>query len=89
MQARRFGGRQVSSKRYAVEKMDALDFNNATFDDLDQYAMEKLVFDTGELSPILKGHLFIERVLETLISNNVPHPETLFKKHRLTCFRQL
>ncbi len=64
--------------------MDALDFNNASFDDLDQYAMEQLVFDTGELSPILKGHLFIERVLEALISNNVQHPEALFKKHRLS-----
>jgi hypothetical protein len=29
-----------------------------------------------ELSPILKGHLFIEKVLETLISRNLVEPKT-------------
>jgi len=60
--------------------MDTLDFSIASFDDLDQHAMEKLVFDSGELSPILKKHLFIERILETLISDNLPHPEILLKR---------
>jgi len=55
-----------------------MDFSTASFDELDQHAMEQLVFGTGELSPILKGHLFIERVLETLISENISKPAALF-----------
>ena len=62
-----------------------MDFNSASFDELDQHAVEQLVFETGgELSPILKGHLFIERVLETLISQNIPKPAVLFGKRRLS-----
>ena len=61
-----------------------MDFNTASFDELDQHAMEQLVFGTGELSPILKGHLFIERVLETLISQNILKPTAIFSKHRLS-----
>ncbi len=41
--------------------------------------MEKLVFDNAELSPILKGHLAIEKILETLISNHLAEPGALFK----------
>jgi hypothetical protein len=59
-----------------------LNFNELSFDELDQHAMEKLVFDDQEISPILKGHIFIEKVLETLISNNLKKPEALFKKMR-------
>jgi hypothetical protein len=59
-----------------------LNFNKLSFDELDQHAMEKLVFDDQEISPILKGHIFIEKVLETLISNNLKKPEALFKKMR-------
>jgi hypothetical protein len=36
------------------------------------------------LFPILRGHLFIERVLETLISENILNPNALFRKHRLS-----
>ena len=61
-----------------------MDFRTASFDELDQHAMELLVFGTGELSPILKGHLFIERVLETLITQNIPNPASLLSKHRLS-----
>jgi len=31
---------------------------------------------------ILKGHIFIEKVLETLISNNLSNPDALFKSRR-------
>jgi hypothetical protein len=65
-----------------------MNFGTASFDELDQHAMEQLVFGTGELSPILKGHLFIERVLETLISNNISNPAVLFSKHRLSFERK-
>lgn len=44
--------------------------------------MERLVFDDNEISPILKGHIFIEKVLETLISNNLQNPNAIFNKRR-------
>jgi len=61
-----------------------MDFRTASVDKLDQHAMELLSFGTGELSPILKGHLFIERVLATLIAQNIPKPASLLSKHRLS-----
>ena len=64
--------------------MKIFDFNIASFGELDEYAIEKLVFVTDELSPILKGHIFIEKILETLISNNIPHPDAILKKQRLS-----
>ena len=45
----------------------AIDFATATHDELDEYGMQMLVWDAPELSVILRGHLLIERVLETLI----------------------
>lgn len=59
-----------------------MDFNELTFEELDQHAIEKLVFESDELSPILKGHIFVEKILETLISNNIPAPKSLFNKRR-------
>lgn len=59
-----------------------MDFKNLTFEELDQHAMERLVFDDKEISPILKGHIFIENILETLISNNLKNPSIFFKKTR-------
>ena len=59
-----------------------MDLNELSFDELDQHAMERLVFDEEEISPILKGHIFIEKVLETLISNNLANPDALFKRRR-------
>lgn len=44
--------------------------------------MERLVFDDEEISPILKGHIFIEKVLEVLISKNLSIPEAFFKRTR-------
>ncbi len=64
--------------------MSSIDFNSATFDELDELAMQQLVFDASELSPILKGHLFIERIVETIISNHLKDPKALFQKNRLT-----
>ncbi len=59
-----------------------MNFDELSFDELDQHAMESLVFDENEISPILKGHIFIEKVLETLISKNLLLPEALFKRTR-------
>lgn len=41
-----------------------MNFEDLSFEMLDQYAMERLVFDEEELSPILKGHIFIEKYLK-------------------------
>lgn len=59
-----------------------MNFNDLSFDELDEHAMARLVFDDEEILPILKGHIFIEKVLETLISNNLKTPKALFKKNR-------
>lgn len=59
-----------------------MNLNDLSYDELDQHAMERLVFDEEEISPILKGHIFIEKVLETLISNNLSNPNPLFKRRR-------
>lgn len=56
------------------------EFQNMNYDELDQLAMQRLVFDTKELSSILKGHLFIERLLERYLKQKLPNPEILFKE---------
>ena len=62
----------------------AIDFATATHDELDEYGMQMLVGDAPELSVILRGHLLIERVLETLISQQMKHPNRFFENHRVT-----
>ena len=58
--------------------MTDFDYTNASFDDLDQRAMDLLVFDDAkDLSVVLKGHLFIERILDSLIEQAVPNPDGL------------
>lgn len=59
-----------------------MSFDTLSFDELDEHAMERLIFDEEEISPILKGHIFIEKILETLISNNLHTPQALFKRTR-------
>lgn len=59
-----------------------MDLNALSYEELDAHAMERLVFDEEELSPILKGHIFIEKVLETLISKHLVEPKALFKNTR-------
>ena len=59
-----------------------MDFDKFTFEELDQHAMEKLVFEEDEMSPILKGHIFIEKILETLISKNMLNPNPFFRTRR-------
>lgn len=61
-----------------------MDFNSASFDALDEHVMAQLIFARTELSPILQGQLFIERILERLISQNMPEPAALLQRHRLT-----
>jgi hypothetical protein len=60
------------------------DYSKATLDDLDEKAMQLLVFDTKELTSILNGHLFIEPILDALIDRNLKHPEHLRRNQRLT-----
>ncbi|AHK22019.1 hypothetical protein BF17_18905 [Yersinia similis] len=59
-----------------------LNFEGLSYAELDQYAMERLIFDEEELSPILKGHIFIEKILENLISRNLVEPKIFFKSTR-------
>lgn len=59
-----------------------MDYSKTSFEDLDHHAMGQLVFETDELSPILRGHIFIEKILETLISRNLAKPQAFFSKNR-------
>ncbi|MBB1434511.1 hypothetical protein H5201_09340 [Pseudoalteromonas sp. SG43-6] len=60
-----------------------MNFNEQSFNDLDNLAVQRLIFEDGdELTSILKGHLFIEKALESAISKNLPNPKVFFKKRR-------
>ncbi|MBU1282835.1 MAG: hypothetical protein KJ989_15480 [Gammaproteobacteria bacterium] len=59
-----------------------MDYSAASFEELDQHAMVQVIFETDELSPILRGHIFIEKILDTLISKNLVNPKALFAKNR-------
>jgi hypothetical protein len=61
-----------------------MDFKGRSYDELDQEIMEQLVFDDGAISPILKGHLFVERVLEELIEQRLAHPAAILRRGRLS-----
>jgi hypothetical protein len=62
----------------------SIDFTTATHDELDQYGMETLVFGSPEISSVLRGHLLIERTIETLIAKKLSRPKKLLENHRLT-----
>lgn len=62
----------------------SIDFSTVSHDELDDYGMQMLVWDAPELSVVLRGHLLIEQVLETLIAQKMKHPERLFENHRVT-----
>jgi hypothetical protein len=60
------------------------DYDKASLDDLDERSVQLLIFDDKELFPILKGHLIVERILDTLIDRNLKHPNRLRTNRRLT-----
>jgi hypothetical protein len=60
------------------------DYETASFDDLDERAVQLLIFDDSEIFPILKGHLIIERILDTIIDRSLEHPQRLRTNRRLT-----
>jgi hypothetical protein len=60
-----------------------MDFKGRSYQEVDQQLMEQLVFDDGAISPVLKGHLFIERVLEELIERKLVHPSAILRRGRL------
>lgn len=60
-----------------------MDFENATYDDLDEHVMQQLVLDEGAISTILRGHLFVERVIEQLIRRALPKPDAILGRGNL------
>jgi len=44
-----------------------------------ELSVKNLVFDTKELSSILKAHLFIERLIDSIIEKKLDKPGSLFK----------
>ena len=61
-----------------------MDFKSLNDDQIDELITGKLVFDNGALSPILTAHLFIERVLEELMSARLTNPKRLLENRGLT-----
>ena len=61
-----------------------IDFAAASHEELDEYGMQILAWDAPELSVVLRGHLLIERVIETLIAHKMKHPDRFFQNHRPT-----
>lgn len=59
-----------------------MQLNELTLEELEDQTMERLVFGADEMSPILKGHIFIERILETLISKKMSNSNIFFKKRK-------
>jgi hypothetical protein len=59
-------------------------FLKATTDEIDQYVMGKLVWQSQELSSILIGHLMIEGLLDALIAKSLPKPDRLIATRNLT-----
>jgi hypothetical protein len=54
-------------------------FNELKHDELDNIAVQHLIFDTKELGSILKAHLYIERLIESLIEEKLEKPESFFR----------
>jgi hypothetical protein len=64
--------------------MAGFDFLSATADEIDQYVMGKLIWQSQELSSILVGHLMIEGLLDALIAKNLSKPNRLIESRNLT-----
>lgn len=54
------------------------------FDDWDQRAVDKLIFQDERGQFILKAQLFIERIVDTAIKRTLVEPKCLYGKHRLS-----
>lgn len=59
-----------------------MNFADLTHQELDQHVMERLVLESDAISPILKGHILIEKILETLISAHLHNPTAFFRTNR-------
>lgn len=59
-----------------------MDFENLSYEDLDQHMMEQMVFEEDSLSPVIRGHLFVEKILRILISQNMQNADRFFKSNR-------
>jgi hypothetical protein len=60
------------------------DYNSASLDELDERAVQQLIFDDKDVFSLLKGHLIIEGILETLIKRNLKYPNHLLNKRQLS-----
>lgn len=60
-----------------------IDFNAASYDELDEHTMEQLVFDDGVVSTVLRGHLFVEGVIEQLLRRALPKPDAILGRGSL------
>ncbi len=54
-------------------------FKDLKYDELDNLTVQHFIFDTKELDSILKAHLFIERLVDSLIEEKLDKPESFLK----------
>lgn len=60
-----------------------MNFEDLSYDDLDQHMMERMVFEDDTISPVIRGHLFVEKILRTLILKNMENGDTFFRSNQL------
>lgn len=61
-----------------------MNFETATYDELDEHVMQQLIFDEGAISTVLRGHLFVEGVIEQLLRRALPKPDAILGKGQLS-----
>ena len=64
--------------------MAQFDFLTSNADEIDEYVMGKLIWQSRELSHILVGHLMIEGLLGALIARSLARPERLLDQRNLS-----
>lgn len=57
-------------------------FVGQTYEEVDEYMMNQLVFGDDSIAIIVRGHLFIEKVLNALVSSHMKNADTFFNKNR-------
>lgn len=62
-------------------------FKDLKFDELDNLAVQRLIFDTKELDSVLKSHLFIERIIDSMIQEKLKNPDSYLKNQTSFSFK--
>ena len=67
---------------YKTKENQTVDFENLSYEDIDEHVMQQIILEEDSMSPIIRGHLFNERTLTTLISRNMQNAISFFQLGR-------